>query len=163
MRGLRRAYDPHLAARHWCQLFLLRLVQACGSPLPYGVGLSGELTSPSGSCSGCPMGTYLPFTRGLSREIYVSPASAGNVSGCGLRVLGMVHIGGQGWFGEAPECPVFLIVLLPVLRVGGLITAQKGDIRAAVSLTILHLYTHRLYFSLYGLLWTAIEHRIINC
>jgi hypothetical protein len=73
------------------------------------------------------MGTYLPFTGGLSREIYASPASAGNVSGCGLRMLGMVRVGGQAWFGEAPERPVFLIVLLPALCAGGAHYCSKGQ------------------------------------
>jgi hypothetical protein len=45
----------------------------------------------------------------------------------------------------------------------GLITAQKGDVRVAVSLTILHVYTHRLYSILYGLPQTVIEHHVINC
>jgi hypothetical protein len=63
MRGSCRAYDPHLAARRWRQLFHSRLVWAWGSPPPFGLGLSGELTPPSGSCSGRPMGMYLPFTR----------------------------------------------------------------------------------------------------
>jgi hypothetical protein len=64
MRGLRRAYDPHLAVRHWRRLFSLRMVWVWGSPPPFGAGLSEELTSLSGSCSGCPMGTYPPFTGG---------------------------------------------------------------------------------------------------
>jgi hypothetical protein len=64
MRGLHRAYDPHLPVRHWCQLPSLRLVRVWGSPPPFGAGLSGESTSPSGSCLGRPMGTYPPFTGG---------------------------------------------------------------------------------------------------
>jgi hypothetical protein len=88
MRGLRRAYDPHLAACRWRQLLSSRLVWAWGSPPPFGVGLSGELTPPSGSCFGRPMGMYPPFTGGLSRELHACPASAGNILGCGLRVSG---------------------------------------------------------------------------
>jgi hypothetical protein len=113
MRGSRRAYDPHLAKRRWRQLPPSCLVWVWGSTPPFGVGPSGESTPPSGSCFGRPMGTYPPFTGGLSREIHASPASAGNILGCGLRVLGVVHVGGQGWFGEAPERPVFFVVLLP--------------------------------------------------
>jgi hypothetical protein len=40
---------------------------------------------------------------GLSHELHMSPASAGNIFGYGLCVLGVVRVGGQGWFGEAPE------------------------------------------------------------
>jgi hypothetical protein len=69
MRGSRRAYDPHLAARRWHQLFSLCLVWAWGNPPPYGAGLSGELTPPSGSCFGRPMGTYLSFTRGAKSQV----------------------------------------------------------------------------------------------
>jgi hypothetical protein len=126
MRGLRRAYDPHLAVRHWRQLFSSRLVWVWGSPPPYRAGLSGELTSPSGSCFGCPMGTYPPFTGGAKSRVT-------RKSGFGwerLRVWivrgGAVHIGGQGWFGEAPEHPVFFVVLLPALRAGGAHHRSKG-------------------------------------
>jgi hypothetical protein len=37
-----------------------------------------------------------------------------------------VPVGGQGWFGEAPERPVFFVVLLPVLRAGGAHHRSKG-------------------------------------
>jgi hypothetical protein len=78
-------------------------------------------------------------------------------------MLGMARVRGQGWFGEAPERPVFFVVLLPALARARLITTRKGDVRAAVSLTVLHLYTRRQYVCLYCLPWTAIEHHIINC
>jgi hypothetical protein len=126
MRGSHRAYDPHLAVRRQCQLSLSRLVWAWGSPPPSGVGLSGELTSPSGSCFGHPMGMYPPFTGGLSHEVHVSPALAGNIFGCGLGVVGVVHVGGQGWFGEVPEHPVFFVILLPALRAGRAHHCSKG-------------------------------------
>jgi hypothetical protein len=64
MRGLHRAYDPHLAACCWRQSFSSHLVWVWGSTPPFGVGLSGELTLPSGSCLGRPVGMYPPFTRG---------------------------------------------------------------------------------------------------
>jgi hypothetical protein len=56
----------------------------------------------------------------------VCPASAGNVLGCGLRAWGVVRVGGQGWFGEAPECPMFFVVLLPALHMGGAHHRSKG-------------------------------------
>jgi hypothetical protein len=39
---------------------------------------------------------------------------------------GVVHVGGQGWFGEAPEHPVFFAVLLPAQSVGGAHHHSKG-------------------------------------
>jgi hypothetical protein len=69
MRGSHRAYDPHLAERRWRQLFPSRLVWVWGSPPPCGAGLSEELTSPSGSCFGRPMGTYPPFTGGAKSRV----------------------------------------------------------------------------------------------
>jgi hypothetical protein len=69
MRGLRRAYDPHLAA---CRLAVV-------GPFAFGLGLgqypslrggpSGESTPPSGSCFGRPMGMYLPFTGGAKSRV----------------------------------------------------------------------------------------------
>jgi hypothetical protein len=69
MRGSRRAYDPHLAARRWRQPSLSCSIWAWDSPPPYGAGLSGELTSPSGSCLGRPLGTYPPFTGGAKSRV----------------------------------------------------------------------------------------------
>jgi hypothetical protein len=69
MRGLCRAYDPHLAARCWRRPSSSRLVWVWGSPPPFGAGLSEESTSPLGSCFGRPMGTYLPFTRGAKSQV----------------------------------------------------------------------------------------------
>jgi hypothetical protein len=48
----------------WHQLLSPRFVWVWGSPPLFWAGLSEELTSPSGSCFGRPMGTYLPFTGG---------------------------------------------------------------------------------------------------
>jgi hypothetical protein len=52
---------------------------------------------------------------GLSRELHASPASAGNIFGCGLRVLGVARVRGQGWFGEAPERSFSLVGQMFVL------------------------------------------------
>jgi hypothetical protein len=93
----------------------------------------------------------------------VSPASAGNVFGCGLRVLGVVRVRDQGWFGRRLSAQYSLSFSCPRFARAGLITARKGDVRAVISLPILHVYTRRLYPLLYGLPQTAIEHRVINC
>jgi hypothetical protein len=42
-------------------------------------------------------------------------------------VLGVVCIGGQGWFGEVPERPVFFVVLLPALHAGRARYRSKGQ------------------------------------
>jgi hypothetical protein len=97
MRGLRRAYDPHLAACLWHQLLSSRLVWAWGSPPPFRAGLSEELTSPSGSCLGRPLGMYPPFTGGAKSRVtrmsslgwehlrvWIARAGGGSCQGPGL-------------------------------------------------------------------------------
>jgi hypothetical protein len=127
MRGLRRAYDPHLAA---CSLALVAL-------FAFGLGLGQYPSLRGGAKWGidpafrellwAPCGDVPPLLPGgLSRELHVCPASAGNILGCGLRVLGVVPVRGQGWFGEAPERPVFFVVLLPALHVGRAQHRSKG-------------------------------------
>jgi hypothetical protein len=56
-----------------------------------------------GAALGAQWGCTLLLPGGLSCKVHAIPASAGNISGCGLRVLGAVHVRGQGCFGEAPE------------------------------------------------------------
>jgi hypothetical protein len=79
-----------------------------------------------GAASGAQWERTLLLLGGLSREVHANPASAGNVLGCGLRILGVVHVGGQGWFGEAPERPVLFVILLPVLHTGRAHHCSKG-------------------------------------
>jgi hypothetical protein len=127
MRGVRRAYDPHLAA---CRLAFI-------APFAFGLGLGqypslreggqvGNRPRLWGAALGALWGCTLLSPGGLSRELYACPASAGNILGCGLHVLGVGPIGGQGWFGEAPERPVFFVVLLPALCAGGALHRSKG-------------------------------------
>jgi hypothetical protein len=126
MRGLRRAYDPHLAA---CRLALTAL-------FAFGLGLEqypslqggqvGNQPRLRGAALGAQWGCTLLLPGGLSRELHACPASAGNILGCGLHVVGVASVGGQGWFGEAPERPVFFVVLLPALCAGGAHHRSKG-------------------------------------
>jgi hypothetical protein len=71
--------------------------------------------------------------------------------------------GARAGLGRCLSAQFSLSFSCPCFAQAGLITARKGDIRAAVSLTLLHLYTCRQYASLYCLPWTAIKHHVINC
>jgi hypothetical protein len=95
--------------------------------LPSGWGQVGNRPCLRRAAFGAQWERTLLLLGGLSREVHASPASAGNVLGCGLCVLGVVRIGGQGWSGEAPERPVFFVVLLPTLCVGGAHHRSKGQ------------------------------------
>jgi hypothetical protein len=95
-------------------------------PLPSGGGQVGNQPCLQGAALGAQWGRTLLLLGGLSREVHASPALAGNVSGCGLRVSGVVRVGGQGWFGEAPECPAFFVVFLPARSAGGTHHRSKG-------------------------------------
>jgi hypothetical protein len=126
MRGLRRAYDPHQAERRCHQLLPSRLVWVWGSTPPFGGGQVGNRPHLRGAALGAQWERTLLSPGGLSRELHASPASAGNVFGCGSRVLGVVRVRGRGWFGEAPERPVYFVVLLPVLHAGRAHHRSKG-------------------------------------
>jgi hypothetical protein len=105
----------------------LRVWSGSGAvPLPSGGGQVGNRPRLRGAALGALWGCTLLLPGGLSREIHACPASAGNILGCGLRVLGVAPVGGQGWFGEAPERPAFFVVLLPALRAGRAHHRSKG-------------------------------------
>jgi hypothetical protein len=87
----------------------------------------------------------------------------GTSLGVGCACWGWFTSGARAGLGRRLSAQFFLLFSCPCFTRAGLITARKGDIRAAASLTILHLYTRRLYSVLYGLPWTVIEHRVINC
>jgi hypothetical protein len=128
MRGLRRAYDPHLAACRLAFIALFAFGLGLGQypSLRGGGGQVGNRPRLRGAALGALWGCTLLLPGGLSRELHACPASAGNILGCGLRVLGVAPVGGQGWFGEAPERPVFFVVLLPALCAGGAHHRSKG-------------------------------------
>jgi hypothetical protein len=64
MRGLRRAYDPHLAVHRWHQLFSSRLVWVWGSTPPFRGGAKWGIDPAFGELLWAPNGDVPPFYRG---------------------------------------------------------------------------------------------------
>jgi hypothetical protein len=146
MRGLRRAYDPHLAARRLASAASFAFGLGLGQYPSLRGGAKWGMTPPSGSCLGAQWGCTLLLPGGLSRELHACPASAGNILGCGLRVLGVVcPSGARAGLGRRLSAQYSLSFSCLRFARAGLITARKGDVRAVISLPILHVYTRRLY------------------
>jgi hypothetical protein len=95
-------------------------------PLPLGGGQVGNRPRLRGAALGALWRCTSLLPGGLSCELHACPASAGNIFGCGLCVMGLAPVGGQGWFGEAPERPAFFVILLPALCVGRAHHRSKG-------------------------------------